>query len=620
MLTNGIGNLRKISSRPLGRRRRGLLIGILVALVLFALYQIVAPFLISSTVVRESMERAVAQWTGHDVTIEGVPDIRFWPEPRITLREITIRKQADGGERVLGRVSRLSASFDLFEALLGRPEFEDFHLTNPEIYILRDANGRLDWANDGLLSRAVREAKADGGGQSLPSGDDAQMGDVKITNGTLEVSDVASGRVTRFASINGDLHWPWLSRGLNIRAGGEMNGRRLAIDISSSQPLLLLSGKSGNASGSVESDLLRGRFNGTANLAAHAFLSGDAELTIPDLSTAMAWSGVHFDGTERLKSLSLSARLVTNDEALRFENLSLSLNDARATGILDLVLPPDRLPRLTGTLAFDRMDFSGVLAAIAPRSGDGMGQNNGLRNRLELDLRLSAQQATLGPFQLAEAAMSVMNTAEQSRIDIVDSDFETGRLTGRIATTKGGASGGIALHLSVQSADFGDIVRELGLAGPLPAARGSLELSLDADRSLTTEAWRNAKGTIRFRTERGSLPGVNLASIRQLATQKPYFPLSEAGGGNLEFDSIDISADLKGGSADIREGKLVGPGETIALSGVVSYVNNSLALSASIQPPAQGADAAPLMVFIGGSWPNPVIWSISQAPPPNVAE
>ncbi|MGK6314051.1 AsmA family protein [Neorhizobium sp. DT-125] len=621
MLSNGIGNLRKISSRPLGRRRRGLLIGILVALVLFALYQIVAPFLISSAVVRESMERAVAQWTGHDVTIEGTPDIRFWPEPRITLKEITIRKQADGSERMLGRVSRLSASFDLFEALLGRPEFEDFHLTDPEIYVLRDASGRLDWANDGLLSRAVREAKADGGGQSLSADDDARMGDVKISNGTLEVSDVASGRVTRFVAINGELHWPWLSRGLNIRADGEMNGRRLAIDISTSQPLLLLSGKSGNASGSVESDLLRGRFNGTANLAAHAFLSGDAELTIPDLSAAMAWSGVHFDGTERLKSLSLSARLTTNDEALRFENLSLSLNDARATGILDLVFPPNRLPRLTGTLAFDRMDFSGVLAAIAPRSGDNAERRNGSRNRPELDLRLSAQQATLGPFQLAEAAMSVMNTAEQSRIDILDSDFETGRLTGRIATTKGGASGGIALHLSVQNADFGDIVKELGLAGPLPAARGSLELSLDTDRSLTTEAWRNAKGTIRFRTERGSLSGVNLAGIRQLATQKPYFPLSEAGGGNLEFDSIDISADLKGGSVDIREGKLVGPAETIALSGLVSYVNNSLALSASIQPPAEVTGAAPpLMVFIGGSWPNPVIWSVSQAPPPKVAE
>jgi len=615
MLTNGIGNLRKISSRPLGRPWRRLLIGILVALILFGLYLIIAPFLVSSVVVRESMERAVAQWTGHDVTIEGVPDIRFWPEPRITLRDITIRKPTDGTERVLGRVSRLSASFDLLGALMGRPEFEDFRLTNPEIYVLRGANGRLDWANDGLLSRAVREAKADGNGQALAQDDDARMGDVRITNGTFEVSDIASGRITRFTSINGDLHWPWLSRDLDIRANGEMNGRKLAVDISSSQPLLLLSGKSGNAAGSVESDLLRGRFNGVANLAAHAFLSGDAELTVPDLSAAIAWSGIRFEGAERLRSLSLSAHLVTNDEVLRFENLSLSLNDAKGTGILDLMLPSDRLPRLTGTLAFDQMDFSGVLAAMAPRNGRDARQNKGLRDHLELDLRLSAQQATLGPFQLAEAAVSVMDTAEQSRIDVVDSDFETGRLTGRIATTKGGTGDGVALRLSVQDADFGNIVRKLGLTGPLPAARGSLELSLDANRSMTPEAWRNAKGTLRFRTEAGYLPGVSLAGIHQLATQKTYFPLSEAAGGNLEFDSMNISADLEGGSADIREGKIVGPDETIALSGVVSYVNDSLALSASIPPPAQDTGAAPLTVFIGGSWPNPVIWPISQAAP-----
>src|SRR6478752_6743572 len=102
MLTNPFGHLRKNLGRPLSRRSRRVLIGAIIALCLFSLFQIIAPFLISSTVVRESMERAVAEWTGHDVTIEGTPDIRFWPKPRITLREITIRKQTEGGERVLG--------------------------------------------------------------------------------------------------------------------------------------------------------------------------------------------------------------------------------------------------------------------------------------------------------------------------------------------------------------------------------------------------------------------------------------------------------------------------------------------------------------------------------------
>lgn len=614
MLTNPIGNLRKNLGRPLGRRSRRVLIGAIIALCLFSLFQIVAPFLISSTLVRESMERAVAEWTGHDVTIEGTPDIRFWPNPRITLREITIRKQAEAGERVLGRVSRLSASFDLLEALVGQPEFKDFRLTDPEIYVLREADGRLDWANDGLLSRAVRDVQPDGGGQALTADDDARVGNVRISNGTFEISDVASGRVTRFQSINGTLDWPWLSRGLELKADANLNGRSLTLDMSSTQPLLLLSGKSGNLSGTMASALFHGQFRGTANLAAHAFLSGDAELTVPDLPAAMNWAGLTFAGVERLKSFSVNARLVTNDNILRFDNLSLGLNDTRATGILDLMLPPDRAPRLAGTLAFDRMDLSAALAAIAPRAMGDTSQGNGHLAGLELDLRLSAQQATLGRFQLSEAAVSIMNTGDQSRIDIADSDFETGRLTGRIATVKGGAAGAVALRLAIQDADFGNIVKELGLAGPLPTARGSLDLALDIDRPLEPEAWRNAKGTLRFRAERGSLSGVNLAGIRQLAAQKPYFPLSEAGSGSLEFDHLDISADLADGSADIREGKITSSTETLTLSGVIPYINNSLALSATVAPIATGANALPLMVFIGGSWPNPVIWPVSQTP------
>ncbi|MCJ9670214.1 MULTISPECIES: AsmA-like C-terminal region-containing protein [unclassified Neorhizobium] len=614
MLTNPFGHLRKNLSRPLGRRSRRVLIGAIIAVCLFSLFQLIAPFLISSTVVRESMERAVAEWTGHDVTIEGTPDIRFWPEPRITLREITIRKQAEGGERVLGRVSRLSASFDLLQALLGRPEFKDFRLTNPEIYVLREADGRLDWANDGLLSRAVRDARPDGSSQALATDDDARMGDVRISNGTFEISDIASGRITRFQSINGTLDWPWLSRGLELKADANLNGQALTLDMSSTQPLLLLSGKSGNISGTMASALFHGQFRGVANLAAHAFLSGDAELTVPDLLTAMRWAGLNFAGVERLKSFSLNTRLVTNEDILRLDNLSLGLNDTKATGILDLVLSPDRPARLTGTLAFDRMDLSAALAAIAPRAMGDTSQGNGHLAGLELDLRLSAQQATLGPFQLSEAAVSIMNVGEQSRIDIADSDFETGRLTGRIATVKGGAAGAVALRLAIQDADFGNIVKELGLAGPLPAARGSLDLALDVDRPLEPEAWRNAKGTLRFRTDRGSLSGVNLAGVRQLAAQKPYFPLSDAGSGSLEFDHIDISANLADGSADIREGKITGPSENLTLSGVVPYINSSLALSATIEPIAQGTKAAPLMVFIGGSWPNPVIWPVSQTP------
>ena len=613
MLKNGFAHLRRNWGRPLGKHSKRALIITGILLCIFVLYQALAPLLVSSALVRDNMERAVARWTGHDVTIAGTPDIRFWPKPRVTLRDITVRKRQGDQEILLGKVDRLSASFDLFSALIGRPQFQDFRLSNPKIHVIREADGRLDWANDGILSRAVREAKPDGSNQALASDVDARMGDVEISNGTVEIFDVASGKTLQIRSVQGSFDWPWLSRPIAIKAVGDVNGHRLSLDMSSTQPLLLLSGRSGQTTGTLQSDLFRSRFDGMIDLTTQPFLSGEAELSVPDLAAARAWSGIDFSGAERLKSISIEARLVTNNNALRFDNLTLALNDATASGILDLVTSTDRSPRLTGTLAFDKLDFSGVLAAVAPRALGSAPAGTGLPASLELDMRLSAQQAMLGPFRLSEAAISVMSTADQSRIDIVDSDFEDGRLTGRIATIKGGGTeGSVALRLDVHDADFGTIIKELALPGPLPSGPGSLELALDVNRPLTRETWQNAKGDIRLKAGRGMLQGVDIAGIRKLAAAKPYFALSEAGSGSFPFDSMDISASVSNGSADIREGRVTGSEGTINLSGVVPYASNSLALSASFKP--AGQDAAAFATFIGGSWPNPVLWPVSQAP------
>jgi AsmA protein len=629
MLTNATGYLRRKLGRPLKPRWRRTLVAAVFALVLFAAFQILAPFLISSNLVRENMESAVAQWTGHTVSIEGQPDLRFWPKPRITLKGITIRKQVDGGERVLGRIARLSASFDLLGAVTGRPEFKNFRMTDAKFFVIRASDGRLDWANDGILSRAVKNASASANGQMLDEAADAPIGEIRIRNGSIEITSQSDGQKLLFEGIDGNLRWPHLSEGARLQAVAKLGDHPLNLDISSTQPLLLLSGKSGNTVGTIQSDLFKARFSGVANLATHGFLSGETELSSPDFSALLKWAGLDLPAAAQLKTLSLQARLVTNDDTLRFDNLSLDVNDVQATGILDLSFPIAKPPRLTGTLAVGSIDFSPIFATLAPSMIEGGDEARLLRSGLELDVRLSASQAILGPFQLDEVAIGLMNIGDQSRLDILDSDFEGGRLTGRVATIKEGAEGGVAVRLSVHDADFPHIIERLGLQGPLPAAPGSLEVSVDVPRPVNLAAWRNARGTVRFSAKQGILPGVNLTAIRQIAGEKPYFSLSEAAAGAFAFESIDVTADLANGSADISQGRIVGSNEIMSFTGIIPYVNNSLALSATIQShsgqstdgqPSSGQSTGNLppstasVFFIGGSWPDPVIWPISQKP------
>ncbi len=612
MLTSGSGNLWQKLRHPLGRGWRRVIVGTAIVLALFAVFQVVAPSLISSSVVRQSMERAVARWTGHSVSIAGPTDIRFWPKPRITLRGVTIRRtMEDGNDRVLGHVERLSAGFDLLQALRGDPQFKDFRLTGAEIFVVRETDGRLDWANSGLLSKAVQNVAASGDQQILDAGSDAEIGDVQIRGSVLEVTNLQDGKRVRLEGIEGSLDWPSLSRGMRLQAKATFRGRPLDLDIGTPQPLLLFSGRKAKAAVDLRSDLFSGSFQGVADLASPGLFSGDTSLSTTDVPAFLTWAGIEAGVAADLQTFSLQAQLISSEGALRFENLALELNGADAQGILDLTRQEGKRPRLTGTLAIGSVDFLPLLRTLGPVMIDEGGDAQRLRDRVELDVRLSAKRATLGPFELDELAVGIMNTGDQSRLDILDSTFESGRLTGRIATIKDGAAGALGLRLMVHDSDFGAIFKTLGAKGPLPAATGSLEVALDVGKPLTPAAWRNARGSVHFTSGPGTLSGVDLAAMRELSVRRPYFPLSEAANGSLAFQSVEVSADLAEGSAEIRDGRITTSSETIQLAGVVPYVNNSLALSSTFHPFTADATAA-TGFFIGGSWPDPVIWPLPQ--------
>ncbi len=62
---------------------------------------------------------------------------------------------------------------------------------------------------------------------------------------------------------------------------------------------------------------------------------------------------------------------MSSGNGLRFNNLSLSLNEASATGVMDLFTQPGKRPKIGGTLAFDQMNLKPFLDAFALRLAAG---------------------------------------------------------------------------------------------------------------------------------------------------------------------------------------------------------------------------------------------------------
>ena len=580
-----------------------------VFVVLVVAIQAVAPLVVSSSFVRNAMEEELAEWTGHDVTIFGSPTLGFWPTPHIEVSRVAVTKPTDAGVRVLARVSRISADFSLFQAVGGEMAFNDFELQEPEIFIVRDENGRLDWASEGRLSDAVATAKGADGHVSLNPALDLKVGNVTIDNGRIEVRDSATGDKWRASGIRGSLTWPRLSQSASIDISVQINRRDLALKASSAQPLLLLAGQSAPIDSSLTSAGMSLAFNGTANLFDRSYLSGSVNIALQDASSVLAWAGIAPMGTGDLKQFSLTGQFLSSNRTLRLEDLDLAINTSHATGILDLALPQNSPPCLTGTLAFDAFDLSALLSATSPNRNHPSSLLQSA-TALELDLRISGKEMSLGPFLITEVALGVINERGQSRVDIVDGVLEGGRVTSQIvsADEKSDFPGSTRIHL--RNANLQSVFAKLGVNGVLPQGSGSLELIAQSDLRQAND-WDEPQGTFRIVAGPGVFANFDPITILQRAGPSHYVPLENPDGQDFSYERFDLSGSFKDGTADIQSAVIAGKTATVTLSGIVPFAEGGVALSASIAKTTEPDKEH--VLFIGGSTSQPV--AIAVQPP-----
>ncbi|MGF9562802.1 AsmA-like C-terminal region-containing protein [Neorhizobium sp. JUb45] len=603
------------------RYRRSAMVVAVGAIALGLVSQVAAPYLISTSLVRNGMEEAVEQWFGHEATIEGAPELHFWPHPHIILKDVSIRETEDPASRLIAHVDNLSASFELFQALRGNLVFEDFDLVRPKLFALRTASGDIDWSMDGLLNDAVKKVRSNAGNTAIGKDLDAAIGEVTIEDGSVEISDANGQHKTSLTAVNGTVEWPQLSSAISSRLTGTLRDKTFTLSFSSAKPLTLLAGRNADADLSLSSDLFSGQFSGTANLATYAFLAGSFSINMPRVPDILNWLDIHVTGLDRLNQLSLKGQMMTAGNALRFEQVSLQANEASATGIMDLVASDGARPRLTGTLAFDKLNFSAIIAALSPQPQTA-GQDDVtpaalLGDLLDLDLRLSATEAQLGPLPLRNAAVSLINTHQMARVDLVDSSIDGGRLTGQISAPEGRLTDSADLRLSLRDVDLASVSRRFGVEAIVPEANGSAELALHLAKPLGLATMSDLSGSLRLSARNGRLNGIDLAAIRQLAGQSAYFALKDVSDGDILFDRMDISATIADGVAELGEARLDGPSDLIVLSGLVPLETQGLALSANIYAETDGTPSNdPLMMFIGGAWPTPVFWPMAKPPQP----
>lgn len=581
----------------------------------FVLARVAAPFVISTGVVRNGIERAISQWTGHRAVIDGAPQVVFWPNPRITLDDVTIEDPTADPPRRVAHIGSMSASFNLVKALGGNLKFSNFRFQRPHLYLRRDEKGALAWAGRGLFGTALATVRPGADGtQTLDEKFNPGIGTVTVEDGTLDIDDAFGGRFT-LGGISADIDWPRLGDAAKAYVLARLGNQDVKFDLASSQPLMLLAGQNANLALKLQSQTLSGRFEGIANLAQEAYLSGAVEIAMPDIPGLLAWRGASLPAAAHLKAATLTCTVLASGGGVRLNNLSFTVDQTSATGAVEFAADAGKAPKLTGTLAFNQMDIRSALSALSiTQPSDARPhpapEGIGLIEQIDIDLRLSAQSASFGPLEARHIGASILSGGGKTSFDIGDSEFEGGQLIAHFGTVKGSGGGG-DLDVAIRDADLGAAAEKLALTGPLPLGTGSLDIDLSTDRPLWATSATDVSGSAKLYVTSGAIPRLDAATFRSLAGTKPFFRIGDAAGGDLDFDTAEIKAEFAKGSAEIRTARIAGRHGILTLTGMVPYGTSGMALAGTWKPPAGDATQTALQFFAGGSWPDPVISPVS---------
>ncbi|MDF1606598.1 AsmA-like C-terminal region-containing protein [Hoeflea sp. YIM 152468] len=611
--------------------RRAAITGVIALMIVVLAGFASLPLAVSSGVVRDRLERDISAWVGHTISLGDAPSLDFWPTPTIKLDKVEIRPSTFvDGDPIL-RADSIIANFNLFSAVLGAPSFSEFKLIRPTFNVELYPDATSNWSSasgdlaQGISAAVARDLATQSGAEIPPDAvipASAALGAVTIEDGTVRWIRDPGAQADKLTAINGTMAWtaPTAIARANITA--IFRGEQVTFTGSTATPLLLLGGRSAPVDVKVTSAPLNLEFAGTANLGANFFLSGAIKLASVSARRALEWSGADIKPGEALGALDLSAKIITEPNRAKLDDLIIMVDKNRGIGVLDMTWRENEPPLIVGTLAFNSLDIASFLQAFTPLPEPGKDIATTIDTRflreIGLDLRLSAQSARFGPVMLANLAAAARVEQGRANFDVGDATAYGGNLIGRIALSEKGTDGGLKVQLSARKTNLGDFYDAIGLTGPLPRGNGSLDLELTSPYPTWATALTDLTGRIDLNVGAGTVPGLNLQKFRELAKTERFFDLDQLGEGtHFAFKSAHLQATIADGEANLTVAELVGAQQMISLSGVIPYSRSSLAIAGSLRakPVTNGEKAAvaanpahvPLRFFIGGSWPRPVI-------------
>ncbi|HWJ75817.1 MAG TPA: AsmA family protein [Kaistia sp.] len=558
-------------------------------------FVLLAPKLVSIEVVRRSMSREIAGWSGRSMTFEGTPQVAFTPYLTVTFPKVRISSARD--ETTLVEMDQLRAQVPILPLFFrGRIEPSSFSFLRPRFHLAVDAAGVPNW--------------------DVPSALDASspLRQLIVTGGSIDYRDGA-GRALTVENIDAVLDLPDPQKLASVQGRASWQGKMVSFYASLNSIRALFDGKAADVRFAIESEPLRASFDGSLRRLDGLAANGQLSLSTPSLTGLAELFAIPTGRLPRFGDASISSTADFVRGTLTLGDAALTVDGNQGVGALSLALGAAR-PSIQATLAFDLLDITNyaravrsVLGAsrIAPDEPLGWPRLDGFN----ADLRLSADQLRLGGETAGRMAASL--AVRDGRLDVAIGDLQLygGRLTASLSAETLATAPSASLQARIDQLPLKAALSDLAGISAIDGTAGGT-LSLQGRGASWNELVASLVGRGSVSIASGTIGGISL-DVLSRSTAAPQSLEPRLFNGKTSFSNAKGDITVAGGVVSAPNIAITGTDYTIDMAAEARIGAPEIRAHGEATIAGQRAPALALPFDIGGTWLHPVVTPVLPA-------
>jgi AsmA protein len=605
---------------------RRILIGLAVVVVVLILIAIVVPLLIPADAYRGRIVQAVQSATGRELRIEGPLSFSILPSIAIEANNVALANAPGVAPKDMMTLGKLQVGLKLLPLLGGDVEIGKFVLVDPVVHLEIDKAGRPNWDFSttppqappaaGPAAKPEAQAEAQSQAQSLRQ---LRLGEVELTNGTIDYSDARTGAHQEFSKIGLTVKLPSLDDPAAIDGSVDWRGKTVNLSVSAEKPRALMGAGSGTLKAKISSDPLTLSYDGAVIGSGPALqFAGALDLDIPSLRDLATWAGNPLPAKQgSFGPFSVKGKLQGTTDNLTVSDVKITLDSIHGTGSLSVAAAGTK-PTIKGQLDIDKLDLDPYLASVgvkpagatppAPGAAQPQPENGWSTEPIDftalkaanLDFGLGAGAIHYKKLDIGKSALRIRIQDGKLAADLSQLALYDGSGKGSVAVDAAGAVPTVEASFDLTGVQAGPLLSAAIDFGRLTGV-GNLNFNLTSRGNSQREliGALSGKGALAFKN--GKIKGLDLLAMVKNVAQS--FTAASGGSGETAFTDLGGTFTIANGILKNEDLALKSPVLAASGSGTIDLPQRRI--DYRIQPDVNipGLNVA-VPVLITGPWSN----------------